>query len=235
MPHSARCNGSRELLAELAIGIADGPEHSRALAHVAECTECQIELERQSAVADELLTLAAEEEPPLGFESRVLRAIQPEPAPTRGRVPLLRWLVPAVAAAIAVALTAGAMFVGYRDERRVADHYRATLSQAHGEYFGAVRLEDAAGRPGGVVFRYRGTPSWLVISVAPDRARIASADVVDARGRRIPLRSFRLVDGVWGGPVPVALGNVAAVELLRPDGRTELSAQLGNLSGAPAG
>jgi hypothetical protein len=227
MPHSVRCHETRELLAELAIGIADGRERSRALEHVAECLDCQQELERQAAVADGLLTLGAVEEPPLGFETRALRTIFPAPEPRRSLA--FRWLVPALAAAIAVVVTAGAMFVAYRDERQLAGHYRATLGEAHGEYFGAVRLEDAAGRPGGVVFRYRGSPSWVVITVTEShRSDVVRAELFDASGRRHSLPAFRLGDGIWGGPLPVALADVAAVQLLRPDGRTELSAQLRN-------
>jgi hypothetical protein len=227
MPHSVRCHESRELLAELAIGIADGRERSCALEHVAECLDCQQELERQAAVADGLLTLGAVEEPPLGFETRVLRTIFPAPEPRRRLG--FRWLAPALAAAVAVVVTAGAMFVAYRDDRQLADHYRATLGEAHGQYFGAVRLEDAAGRQGGVVFRYRGSPSWVVITVtASYRSDVARAELVDASGRRHSLAAFRLVDGIWGGPLPVALADVAAVQLLRSDGRTELSAQLRN-------
>lgn len=234
MPPSVRCTESSELLAELALGIADGRERSRALEHVAECPDCQHELERQAAVADGLLTLAVDEEPPLGFETRVLRSIFPAPSPTRARRRfVLRWLVPAVAVLAAVALTAGAMWVGTRDERQLADHYRGTLDEAHGEYFGAVRLEDAAGRQGGVVFRYHGSPSWVVITVAPNhRGDVSRAELVDANGRRHVLAGFRLADGIWGGPVPIELEDVAAVELVRLDGRTELSAQLRNPSGA---
>jgi hypothetical protein len=237
MPRRARCAESSELLAELAIGIADGRDRSRVLEHVAECSDCQYELERQAAVADGLLALAADEEPPPGFESRVLDSIFPAPARERtGRRFALRWLVPAVAVLASVVITAGAMWAGYRDDRQLADHYRSALAEAHGEYFGAVRLEDAAGRQGGVVFRYRGSPSWVVITVTPSHRRaVARAELVETTGRRIAIPAFRLVDGIWGGSVPVELGDVAAVELLRRDGRTELSAQLRNPSGVVPG
>jgi hypothetical protein len=236
MPHSARCTESRELLAELAIGIADGRDRSRALEHVAECTDCQFELERQAAVADGLLTLGAVEEPPPAFETRVLQTIFP-PAPRRARKRFaLRWLAPAFAVVAAIAVTAGAMWAGFRDDRQLADRYRAALEEAHGQYFGAVQLQDAAGRQGGVVFRYRGSPSWVVVTVAPSyRADVARAELVDAAGRRHPLSAFRLVGGIWGGPLPIGLEDIASVQLQRPDGRTELSAQLRNPSGVVPG
>jgi hypothetical protein len=221
MPRSARCEETRGVLAELALGIADGAERSRALEHVAACADCRQELDRHTDVADGLLVLAPAEEPPLGFELRVLRAIQP---PERRRASLRR-LLPAFAVVAAVAVTAGAMVLGTSGDRRLADHYRATLAEADGEYFGALRLQDAAGRQGGVVFTYRGSPSWIVVTVAPaHRDEIARAEVVRVDGARIPLPSFELAGGVWGGPLPVDLSRVAAVHLLSRDGRSELVA-----------
>jgi hypothetical protein len=225
MHRSVRCDETRDQLAELALGIADGDERARALEHMSTCAECQRELERQSAVADELLVLAPAQEPPIGFELRVLRAIHPRPERRRAT---LRWLAAATAVAAAVAITAGGMLLGFRDDRRLADHYRATLAQANGRYFAALPLADAAGQEGGVLFTYRGSPSWVLVTVAPShRSAIARAELVDIRGGRIPLQSFRLVDGVWGGALPVDLTNLAAVHLLRRDGRSELTVKVG--------
>jgi hypothetical protein len=224
MSAEERCNEARELLSEVALGIADGAERARVLEHVSDCAECRRELERQSAIADELLVLAPEQEPPLGFELGVLRSIRPQ-SPNRRR--LLRPLPAVAAAAAAAAITAGGLLLAFGDDRRLADQYRAALAQANGTYFGAVRLSDPAGQPGGVLFRYRGSPSWLVVTVAPEyRGSIERAELVDRSGRRIPLPSFRLVDGAWGGSVPVDLANVAAVELIGVDGRSVLVARL---------
>lgn len=224
-----RCHEIRELAAELALGIADGRDRARALEHLADCADCRREVESFSAVADELLALAPEQEPPLGFELRVLRALEP-PRPKRGRTARRLALV-AAAVLVAVGVTAGAMLLGFRDERRLAAHYRATLAQAQGSYFGADRLHDGAGEPAGVVFAYRGSPSWITITVAPEhRDAVEGAELVDRDGRRIPLTSFRLVDGVWGGALPVGLESATAVHLVGEDGRSLLIAELGNPS-----
>ena len=74
-------NAIQDVLSELAIGIADGAERAQALDHVSDCADCRQELDRQSAVADELLLLAPGQEPPIGFELQVLRSIQPAPQP----------------------------------------------------------------------------------------------------------------------------------------------------------
>jgi Putative zinc-finger len=219
-----RCEETRELVAELALGIADGEERARVLEHVADCADCRRELERDSAIADGLLTLAPEEEPPLGFELRVLRAIEPPPARRRRVLPRLAF-VGAVAAAVAI--TAAALLAGFRDDRRLAEHYRATLAQAHGSYFGARRLEDAAGRPGGVLFAYDGSPSWILVTVDPlYRSAVERAELVTRTGRRIPLASFELARGAWGGALPVGLDDVAAVHLVGKDGRSVLVAKV---------
>jgi hypothetical protein len=217
---------TRELLAEVALGIADGAERARVLEHVTECAECRLELERQSAIADELLLLAPEQEAPLGFELGVLRAIEPTAPTPRSITSRIRHAWPAIAAAAAaVAITAGGLLFAFQDDRRLADEYRAALTEADGRYFGAVRLADAAGRPGGVLFRYRGSPSWILVTVAPQyRASIERAELVDRNGRSIPLPSFRLADGTWGGAVPVELEDVAAVRLLDADDRPVLVA-----------
>jgi Putative zinc-finger len=223
MSADERCEETRELITELALGVADGGERARVLEHVADCPDCRRELERQSAIADELLVLAPEQEPPPGFELAVLSSIQP-PAARRGR--LVRRLAFVGAVAAAVAITAGGMLIGFREDRRLADDYRAALAQANGKYFGATRLADAAGRPGGVVFAYQGSPSWIMVTVTPQyRAAVERAELVDRGGRRIPLASFRLADGAWGGSIPIDLAEVAAVHLVGDDGRSVLVAE----------
>jgi hypothetical protein len=218
------CNEIRDVLAEVSLGIADGAERARVLDHVAGCSECRRELERHAAVADGLLTLSPEEEPPPGFEVNVLRAIHP---PARKRRRLLSRLAFVGVVATAVVLTAVAMQAASRDDRRLADQYREALAEANGTYFGSARLADPAGRPGGVLFVYRGSPSWILVTVASQhRAESVRAEVVARDGRRIPLESFRLVDGAWGGAIPLDLADVAAVHLVRSDGRSELIAEL---------
>ena len=221
MNADGRCDELHGPLEELALGIADGEDRARVLEHVPDCDRCRVELERLSALADELLVLSPEQEPPPGFEVRVLRAVRP---PERRRWSLR--LAPVLAsAALATVVTAGALLFAFHDERSLADHYRATLAEANGSSFGAVRLHDAAGAPAGTVFAYEGAPSWLVVTVAPDfRDQVDRAEIVTRNGRRVPLTSFRLASGAWGGALPVALDDVAAVHLVDGAGRSILVA-----------
>src|SRR5919198_6663168 len=151
------CEQTRELAAELALGITDGEERAQALRHLAECADCRRAVEEYSAVTDELLTLAPAHQPPPGFESRVLARL----APARPRRRLRRFLVPVAAAATAAAVAAGVILGVTSDDRRLADQYRSTLAAAHGSYFTAARLRDPAGIPGGLVYGYRGRSSWI--------------------------------------------------------------------------
>lgn len=211
------CEETRQLVAELALGIADGEERARALRHLAACPDCRRELAELSEVADDLLLLAPEQEPPVDFESRVLARVQPAPRPARRarrwRRPLAVLAPAAVAAALAVTITLGAT----GDDRRLADHYRATLAAAHGSYFEAAPLRAPAGMPAGVVYAYRGTPSWIFVAVdRPYRSTAYTVELAMTSGQRVPLPSLHLDrrTGSAGQAIPVDLHRVSAVLLI---------------------
>jgi hypothetical protein len=218
------CEHTRDLAAELALGIADGADRARALRHLAECPECRRTVEELSAVADELLLLAPAHEPPAGFESRVLaRMAVPRPR-RRGR----RLLVPLAAAAAAAAVAAGIVVGATSDDRRLADQYRATLAAANGSYFEAARLRDAGQRPSGLVYGYRGRPSWIYVSVYADRRSTRyRVELALRSGRRMALPAFRLdpETGSAGQAIPVDLEEVVGVRLVGA-GREVLTATL---------
>jgi hypothetical protein len=217
------CDETRELVPELALGIADGEERARVLEHAATCADCRRELEELAALSEELLVLATAAEPPVGFELRVLESIAP-PAPERRRPRLRPVLGLAAAAVAAAAVTAGALLLAGRDDRRLADHYRSVLAEAHGSYLGAVRLRDAAGREGGVLFVYRGKPSWLMVTVDPAlRARAARIEVLGRDGRALRFAWARLSEGTWAGPADPA--RVSGVRVLDREGRALLTAR----------
>ncbi len=89
---------------ELALGQVDEPTRSRLLVHAANCPHCHSLLESLGTVADRLLLVAPQVEPPAGFESRVLARLDAGvPSPVR-RSTRVRWL----AAAVVAILVAGA-------------------------------------------------------------------------------------------------------------------------------
>jgi hypothetical protein len=209
------CEHTRQLAAELALGIADGAERAEALRHLAECAECRRTVEELSAIADDLLMLVPEREPPAGFESRVLARMQP-PTATRTR----RWrrlLAPATAAGVAAVASVAIVFGATSDDRRVAAHYRATLAVAHGSAFEAARLQAPGRVRAGVVYGYRGAPSWVFVAVYRSyRSTAYTLELTMTSGRRVALPSFRLDPrtGSAGLTIPVDLQHVSSVRLI---------------------
>jgi hypothetical protein len=198
------CEQLRDLAPEIALGTLDGEERAEALRHLATCADCRRLVDQLSEIADQLLMLAPVQEPPAGFESRVIEALGLQRRPPRRvtRRLLLRLGPPlAVAAATAVALVAV-----YHDDRVTAERYRETLAQADGRYFEAEPLRDETGARAGVVFAYQGAPSWVLVTVDPNhRDRVSSAEFVTKDKRTIPIASLELdrQNGSWGGDEPV--------------------------------
>jgi hypothetical protein len=206
------CDELRDLAPEVALGTIEGEARAEALRHLATCADCRRLVDQLSAVADELLLAAPVQEPPAGFESRVIEAIVPRPR-RRG------WRrLPAVigAAVAAAAVTAAALIAVYHDDRVTAERYRETLAQADGRYFEAGPLRDETGAEAGIVFGYQGTPSWLFVTVdARHRGEVSGAELVTRDRRTVALPWFRLgPDGSWGGAIPANLYDFRSIRLL---------------------
>src|SRR6266516_456730 len=103
---ASMCADVRELAPELALGIVGGPERADALQHASECGPCRALVGELAEAADALTLLAAEAEPPPGFEERVLAALKAPRRRTRRRV--------AVALAAAAAAATIVSIVGVR-------------------------------------------------------------------------------------------------------------------------
>ncbi|TDD64463.1 hypothetical protein E1262_28270 [Jiangella aurantiaca] len=101
MVDPTRCGEVADALAEVATGAASGPDRARVLAHLADCPDCRRELDELTRVADEVLLVAPEHDPPAGFEGAVLARIAalsaqgpssgaaaPPPPPDPGALPL---------------------------------------------------------------------------------------------------------------------------------------------------
>jgi Putative zinc-finger len=210
-----RCDEMRELAPDIALGIADGEDRAEALEHLSTCAECRRLVEQLSQVADELLMLAPAQEPPAGFESRVVQSLGLERRPRRRLSP--RWLAlrlgPPLAAA---AVTVAALVAVYSDDRQTAERYREALARAGGQYFQAEPLADETGARSGVAFGYEGSPPWVLVTVAPaHRGEVTRGEVVTKDGRTIALPALELDrTGSWGGAIPVKLYKVASIRLL---------------------
>lgn len=188
------CDQVRELVAELAIGIADGRERDAAIRHAATCPDCRQLVSELSVVVDDLLLLAPAHEPPPGFTAQTVARIFPPPAAQHRRATWHRpvtwhrpaawrrraaWpatrhvladrrrlprLAVAVSIVAALAVGAGSVYQGTSGDRQLAGSYRAVLAQGHGAFFTAAPLRGPTGTVG-TVFGYQGRPSWLFATV----------------------------------------------------------------------
>ncbi len=93
------CADVQERAPDLAFGTLTGRERAEVVAHLDGCASCQALVGEYASVADALLGLAPEAEPPVALAPPVLEAIRP-PRRRRRRVT-------ALVAAAALALTAG--------------------------------------------------------------------------------------------------------------------------------
>ena len=99
-----QCAELREVSVDLALGDLSGSERGEALAHLSMCPVCGQLVGELTRVAEDLLLLAPEVEPPPGFESRVLARLGEQRQPRRHR---LRSLVAIAAALVMFALGGG--------------------------------------------------------------------------------------------------------------------------------
>lgn len=226
-PFNSDCAAIRAALPEIALGLADGEERAQILEHVARCSGCRRELDELASLADDLIALAPDLEPPPGFESRVLRRLATRPTRrSSGRRRLRRVALAAVLPAVAAA-TALVVNVSHRADLRLASQYRAALDGAHGTFFQSARLHAAEGYTAGIVFAYQGSPSWLFyVLEGRDGGGLYTEQIVTRSGRTITLPPFRPVDATWGVATPVPVRDIALVRVVPRGHGTALQATL---------
>src|SRR6266508_833117 len=240
MTEQPGCRQVRELIAEVALGIADAEDRDLVLRHVLTCPDCRAELSELTGVVDDLVTFTPQAEPPTGFETTVLsrydetarqavsgRGLTSYPS---GR-PRWRQRVALAAGVLLVAgVSAGAVYWSDRDDREVAGGLRRSLGAAHGQYFVAFPLLDLAGTQRGAVFGYQGNPPWLAVSTSePLPSGRYAVEVVTKTGvtRRLATGLDLAGSPAWGSAIPVAVHEVALLRILDAQDRLVPSARLG--------
>lgn len=208
------CRDVRDLASESVLGIASGDDRARLLRHTTDCPACRTFVQEMALVADELLLASPSEEPPGGFEGRVLSAIAP-PRPRR------RLAAALAAAAVLVAGAAGVTLWMTSDDRNTGAYYRAMLAETNGDYFSAALLRDGDGDEAGVVYAYAGQPSWALV-VLRDANAAGTYDVttVAGDGRRLSLGRTTLdaQSRVWSAELPMEVHDVMLFRLESPTG-----------------
>lgn len=218
------CRSVRALAPELALGIASGEDRASALRHLAGCAECRRDVESLALVADELLLLAPEVDPPVGFESRMAERLSGAATPARGR----RWAVLAGAAALIAVIAGAGVYLVTAPDRHLADYYRRQLASAHGRYFVTSALYGPGARVQGEAFGYEGDPSWLLLTADRGLARgTYRVHLVTVTGGKVAVGRMRVDSGgSWGRAIPFDLSNVRSVTLTSPNGDVALEADL---------
>ena len=187
---------------DLALGHVEEPLRSQLLGHAARCASCRASLDALGAVADRLLELAPEVEPPAGFESRVL-ARTGAPAPRRRP-----WL--AIAAVCVASLAGAAAVPALRSLGGGTSTPVAAIVSAADTRIGEVRLVDE--------------PSPHVL-VTIDRPRpdpgTRYCELRLADGTWVEVGSWEVADierGVWATGVDAALLDATAMRITTADG-----------------
>ena len=215
MTPNLSCEEARDLASEMALGTIAGDDRARLIAHIASCSECRQLVEDLSRIADSILLLGPEQEPPEGFETAVLAQFR-GPRPNR-----LRWIVTAAAATAIVLVSAGGVLWATAADRDLASHYRQDLAEAGGEYFGVKPIRTVDGTKAGNLFAYEGHPSWVFV-VFDDSVEAGgyTVDVINEGGGTTSLGSATIGpdDLTWGADLSSSLRDVAAVRFTSPTG-----------------
>jgi len=214
-------------LPALALGTLSGKARVAALAHLDQCARCSAEVEELSMVADHLVHLAPEAEPPIGFEARVferLGLLQPSslPAPWYRRVP--KWAVGAAAALALLVFGAGAL-IG----RGTTTPPPAATSTPVQE---TALISSSTGKDVGEVYVYAGNPTWLFMVInGSDWQGTLRCEVIEEDGSPIVLGRFWLADGkgAWSESVNEPAGRLMAARVIGANGQSLAWASLQRL------
>jgi anti-sigma-K factor RskA len=217
--HPHDCAAVHGDLAELALGTLSGAERSAVLAHVQSCSHCREEVDRLSAAADAVLTLAPEAEPAAGFETRLFARMGVS-APRRRWLPRRRagritLAVGALAGALGAGLGLGLATGGSSLPAAVPAPIVASLTADH-----SVR---------GEVYLAAGNPGWLFMSVDHvDMTGLATCKLKTANGTITTVGTFWLEKGAgtWAYELPVPVSQVRTAWIVSGSGTVLATAEL---------
>ncbi len=217
------CDAYRDDLAELALGVLTGRARAQALSHVESCPRCADDLEQLSRVADTVVQVAPEAEPPMGFEMRLFERMGVADVRRRPRRIRPSHWVPAAVAAAAAALALG---LGLTLTSSPAPTAIAPVH--HGQVISADFVENGAAV--GRVAAGGGTRPWLSMMLADSTARgTVNCVVVTADGVTHHVGTFvaKKGYGAWIAPLHVDPTDIRTAEVVSPSGTVIATASLG--------
>jgi hypothetical protein len=234
------CSEYSDDLAELALGVLTGRDRARVLSHVESCPRCADELEQLARVADTVVQVAPEVEPPLGFDVRLfeqmgvrddLRHRRGEGAADgagearRSRLP--RWVPAVLTAAAAVVALGISLGVGLSSTSGPAP-----TRQAHHAANGGVMTAALVAQGGRQVGRVAigGAKPWMSMTLADANVQGAVSCVVithDGVHHWVGTFVAREGYGAWIAPLHVKPSDIRSAEVVSPSGTVIATATLG--------
>jgi hypothetical protein len=227
------CAEFAALAPELALNLVSGDERAQALAHLTGCRACQTNLDELARTADALLLVAPSDEPPAGFESRVLAQLAAEKGTRaaerrspflrtqkggpRRRGPTGRWIRPlTLAAALVVAAATVGAIIG-RDTASQPEQPAIRTATVWADHFQSTcHIVAVPGQDG------RGAEILLRLDEVPEGPEAYPVLVEPATGGRpIGLGNVQVVrgHGAFDRVVPAPIGRIRGVQVLEEDGR----------------
>lgn len=202
------CAELEEMAVELATGALTGEQRAAALHHLGSCEPCRQAVDGLARAADAMLLVAPPEDPPAGFESRVLGrlGLDRDRSSTRPARRARRLAVAAAAAVIALVTGVGALVVEQRGSSSPVT-VRTALTRLNG---GQSRCRAVA---------VGTSPTWLVVSIdqpGGDSDHYV-VEAVPARGGPARLVGTMQVTGghgTVGAPVDLRASDLRSVRVL---------------------
>jgi hypothetical protein len=215
------CAEVRELAPELALGIVGGPERAEALQHASECGPCRSLVGELAEAADALPLLAAEAEPPPGFEERVLAALKAPRRRNRRRIAALVAVTAAAATIVSI--------VGVRVVESVQETNRIVSAASDVR---SAQMNGTNGLEVGNVFVSNGTPSSVVVNVnywvpSGNYGIEFRTGSTDKRLGDVHIHDGR---GSWGGLAALPGGAAGSIVLVGTDGAVVCEARIPAIS-----
>lgn len=248
------CAELTDVAAELALGVLTGRERAMAVAHLEECGTCREHVRQLAMTGEGLIGLLPSQEPPPGFETRVLTRLGlavPVTRPTSRLRPGApgrrgfrgsRRTRPSDTSRPPSRHRGGAP-LGARTGRAVLAVVFAIAVAAAGLLGWGLRdvtttaapplrtaaLESSTHQEVGQVYYYDGAPQWMYVYVAmASPTTTVSCQLQTADGHVTTLATFHLTGGfgAWGIPSPPVTGGPATIRLVAADGKVLASAGL---------
>jgi hypothetical protein len=215
------CAEVQDLAGEMGLGVLAGVERAAVLAHLQTCESCRALVDDMAELADSVLLLGPQTEPPAGFETRLLGRTEGTVVSLGRR--LRRRL--AVLAATGMALAGGAG-VGIGLAVGGSGGLPASVQAVGGRHL-AVAVLNGRHQQVGHAFLYSGQPSWLFMTVdAESMPSWVNCEVRTTAGKLVEVGTFTVSGAYhsWGSTVNVQPEQVRAVMLLDAGNHTVATA-----------